>query len=248
MDFEACKYRAKLKDVDRVAEPERPLPAGKTEHANDRGTRIHEAAELFVKGGVELVKELAHFREDFEELRRLHAEGRVSLEGEWAVDRDWAPVAWNSSTAWNRMKLDAFVQTSETSGRVIDYKTGRRFGNEVKHTEQGQVYQLATFLRYPSLEVLTVEFWYTDQNEKDVKSYTRAQGMAYFDKYDSRFSKVTGCTEFTPNPNMFTCKWCAYKGGVCEYGIESGPSIPKKDTATARLKELRKLNITGRPG
>ena len=232
-DFEKCKYLAKLKYVDRIPEPERPLPAGKTEHANDRGTRIHEAAELFVRGGVELVPELKGFQDDFEELRRLFAQGAVTLEGEWAVDRHWSPVAWNSSDAWCRMKLDAMVMTSPTTARVIDYKTGKRFGNEVKHTEQGQVYQLGTFLRFPELEHVTVEFWYTDLPDKDIKSYSRTQGTAYFDKYHNRFQAVTDCEEFKPNPNAFSCMWCPYKGNACEFGISKsvGPkkAFPKRN-------------------
>ena len=37
-DFESCRLKAKLKHLDNIPEPERPLPPGKTEHANDRGT------------------------------------------------------------------------------------------------------------------------------------------------------------------------------------------------------------------
>lgn len=225
-DFEKCKYLAKLKYVDRIPEPERPLPPGKTEHANDRGTRVHEAGELYVKGGVELIPELASFKADFDELRQLYAEGAVTLEGEWAVNRDWTPVAWNSQDAWCRMKLDAFARTSPISARVIDYKTGKRIGNEVKHTEQGQIYQLATFMRFPELEHITVEFWYVDLGERDVKHYSRVQGMAYFDKYHNRLSAVTDCLDFKPNPNAFSCKWCPYKGNACEYGITPAKSSP----------------------
>lgn len=235
-DFEKCKHLAKLKYVDRIPEPERPLPAGKTEHANDRGTRVHNAAELFVQGGVELIDELKSFEEEFLELRDLFEQKLVSLEGEWAVDRDWNPVAWKSSTAWCRMKLDAMVRTSENTARVIDYKTGKRFGNEVKHTEQGQVYQLATFLRFPELDHVTVEFWYTDLGEKDVKEYSRVQGTAYFDKYDRRFSAVTECEEFKPNPNAFSCKWCPYKGNACEYGLTNVPN----GSARTRIKQSRR--------
>ena len=37
MDFEKCKKYFWLKHDQRIPEPERPLPPGKTEHANDRG-------------------------------------------------------------------------------------------------------------------------------------------------------------------------------------------------------------------
>jgi len=240
-DFEKCKHLAKLKYVDKVPEPERPLPAGKTEHANDRGTRVHDAAERFVRGGVELISELESFKEEFLELRELFKQDVVSLEGEWAVDREWNPVAWKSSTAWCRMKLDAMVKTSPNTARVIDYKTGKRYGNEVKHTEQGQVYQLATFLRFPELDHVTVEFWYTDLGEKDVKEYSRIQGTAYFDKYDRRLGAVTDCDDFKPNPNTFSCKWCPYKGNACEFGFVGVPN----GSARSRINKSRREYTAG---
>jgi hypothetical protein len=220
--FETCKYHAKLKFIDRLPEPFRPLPSGKSEHANDRGTRIHDAAEAFVKGGVELIDELKDFKPEFIELRTLYKEGKVFLEGEWAFDRDWAPCAWSSETAWVRAKLDAFVKVSDTHARVIDYKSGRKVGNEVKHTEQGQLYQLSAFLKYPELESIDVEFWYVDQGSDSVlrSSYTRTQGTAYFDKYHRRGAAVTDTTEFPPNPNAYSCKWCPYLGGACTFGVK----------------------------
>ena len=139
------------------------------------------------------------------------------------------------------MKLDAFVHTTPTTARVIDFKTGKRYGNEVKHTEQGQIYQLATFLRFPELEHITVEFWYTDLGEKDIKQYTRAQGAAYFDKYNNRLSAMTDCTDFPPNPNAFSCKWCPYKGNACEYGLTG---VPSKASASARIRQLKREHFS----
>lgn len=220
--FEQCKLRAKLAYIDRIPEPERPLPPGKTEHANDRGTRIHTAAEMFVRGETDLAHELRHFGEEFLRLRELYKEGRVSLEGEWAVDRDWEPVAWRSKDAWARIKLDAFVRISETHAVVIDYKTGKKFGNEVKHAEQGHLYQLAAFLRYPELCTIDVEFWYTDQNDLTHMRYTHAQGLRFYQNFDNRGKAITTAIEFPPNPNIFSCRWCPYgpRGtGHCTKGV-----------------------------
>lgn len=220
--FEQCKFRAKLQFVDRIPEPVRPLPPGKTEHANDRGTRVHEAGEMFVRGGVELIPELRSFKPEFERLRELHKEGKVSLEGEWGFDDEWKPVSWKCSTVWARIKLDAFVRLSKTHGVVIDYKTGKKFGNEVKHAEQCQLYQLAAFLRYPELEVIDVELWYTDQNELTHMRYTRAQGMRFLTNFTTRGDKMTSEVDFPPNPNIFSCQWCPFGPtgtGHCERGV-----------------------------
>lgn len=222
VDFEQCKLRAKLKHIDRIPEPARPLPPGKTEQPNDRGTRIHTAAEYFVQGGVELLPELRSFKEEFYSLRDLYSQGKVSLEGEWAVDKGWEPVAWRSNEAWARIKLDAFVRMSKTHGVVIDYKTGKKFGNEIKHAEQCQLYQLAAFLRYPELEVVDVELWYTDQDDLTHMRYTREQGLRFFRNFDRRGIAITDATEFPPNPNLFSCRWCPYgpRGtGHCSVGV-----------------------------
>ena len=220
--FEECKLRAKLANIDKIPEPERPLPAGKTEHANDRGTRVHTGAELFVSGNVELLPELQHFREEFQQLKELYREGKVSLEGEWAVDADWNPTAWRSTDTWGRIKLDAFVRLTPTHGVVIDFKTGRKFGNEIKHAEQCQLYQLAAFMRYPELEQIDVELWYTDQNELTHMRYTRTQGLRFLENFNRRAILLTTETEFKPNPNAFSCRWCPYgpRGtGHCSVGI-----------------------------
>jgi hypothetical protein len=222
VDFEQCKLRTKLKYIDRIPEPARPLPPGKTEHANDRGTRIHDAAERFVRGGVELIPELKAFSTEFHDLRNKYKHGMVSLEGEWAINKDWEPVAWGDRDAWARIKLDAFVRLSKTHAVVIDYKTGKKFGNEIKHAEQTQLYQLAAFLRYPELQTIDVELWYTDQDDLTHMKYTRQQGMRFFQNFNQRGIAMTTAEAFPPSPNVFACKWCPYgpRGtGDCDKGV-----------------------------
>lgn len=223
--FESCKFRSKLQYIDRIPEPERPLPPGKTEHPNDRGTRIHEAAEAFVKGGVELIPELEKFKPELEKLRKMLAEGLVSLEGEWAFNRAWEPVAWMSHDTWCRIKLDAVAWLESSWAVVVDYKSGKRFGNEIKHGEQMQLYVLGCFLRFPKLKKVTVELWYTDLDELVTQTYTREQAMRFKSGYEARGEKMTTCEDFPPNPNRFSCKWCPYKpvekGGTghCSVGV-----------------------------
>ena len=221
--FETCKFQAKLKYIDKIPEPERPLPPGKTEHANDRGTRIHTGAELFVKGGVELIDELKDFEPEFQRLKTLFAQGKVSLEGEWAFDKDWEPVAWMSSDAKWRIKLDACAFLTKAHAAVIDYKSGKRWGNEVKHGEQMQLYVLAAFLKYPHLEKVTVELWYTDLNELIPMTYTQAQSLRFLKGFENRAQAMFDEEVFKPNPTTFTCRYCAYKpkekGGTGDCGV-----------------------------
>lgn len=220
IDFEQCPYRVKLKHVDCIPEEKSP--------AADRGTAIHQMAEDFVRGKGRLVpSELIKFHDEFLVLRREFKAKNVSLEGEWGLDKDWLPCDYKK--AWLRMKADAVFFMSDTKAIVIDYKTGKRFGNELKHGEQVQLYAIAAFILYPKLEEITVELWYLDIDELHSMTYTRMQALRYVQSYDKRFIKLTTAKDFPANPNVFTCKWCAYgpnKGRQCEFGtLQSGNTL-----------------------
>lgn len=223
-DFDKCKKMFWLKHDQRIPEPERPLPPGKTEHANDRGTRIHEECELYINGthddlGPEAAK---HFGDHLALVRAMYQDGMVSVEGEWAHDKGWDIVPWKDG--WLRLKLDIMIMLSPTHAEVIDLKTGRKFGNEVSHAEQLQLYQLVTFLRYPKLEKVTASLWYLDQPEganMTSFTYTRAQGLRFKEGFHKRAMKATTCTEFPANPNRWSCQYCSYKGTEhCLEGVD----------------------------
>lgn len=221
-DFETCKYRAYLKYIAKEPEGEKIIPVGRLEHPLDRGNRVHLEAENFVTKDGPLTPDLRFFKEDLTSLKTMHADGVVQVEQEWAMDKDWNPTDWVGPKTWLRLKLDAFVITDHGKATVIDHKTGKKFGNEVKHAEQGQLYQLVSFLKYPELNEITVEFWYLDLNDITKVTYSRDNGIRVLERFDQRGKAFTECTDFKPNPNIFSCKYCPYgkKGtGVCEEAV-----------------------------
>ena len=223
LDFESCPFKAKLKIIDKIPEPERPLPPGKTEHANDRGTRVHDEVEKYVRGEGPFPTEARHFKDEIESLKKHFKSGRVSLEGEWAFDREWKQTEYKYG--WVRVKLDAMVSLSADGKHavVIDYKTGKKFGNEVKHGEQLEMYALSVFLRYPLVERVTAELWYFDVNDLTALEIVRPVGLRLLKPFDRRGRKMTEATEFKPNPNLYSCQYCPYhpaKGtGDCNVGV-----------------------------
>ncbi len=225
--FEKCKYLAKLVFIDKHVDFDKTdLKPGQTEHPIDRGVRVHDGAERYVRGGVEMLPELKqHFEAEFNQLRELFAQGKVSLEGEWAVNDAWMPTAWMSNDTWGRLKLDAMVTPTPGHAVVIDYKTGKRSGNELKHAEQTQLYTVATLMRYPEIQRVTTELWYLDIDDLARQEFTREQGLRLLKTWNRRALAVTTATDFPPNPNKFSCLYCPFRppekggNGVCPVGV-----------------------------
>lgn len=215
IDFEQCPYRVKLKHIDRLPEAKAP--------AAERGTQIHQYAEDYVCGKLKkLPGELAKFSNEFEVLRSEYKQGHVSLEGEWGFDKNWMPTDYK--TAWLRVKGDTVVVRPDLA-LVVDYKTGQSYGKEVTHGEQVQLYSIATFIRNPDLEKITVELWYLDKDELRSTTYTRAQALRYVQTFAKRAERMLSEKIFPANPNLYTCKWCSFgpqKGGQCEHGVADG--------------------------
>lgn len=227
LTFEKCPYEAKLKFVDKIPEPDHLKSK-----AAERGTLVHFAAENYVKGETPyLIAELKAFEDELNMARALYAEGAVQVEEDWAFTKNWTQTGWTVADTWLRMKLDLCVVIDDTAW-VIDHKTGRKFGNEVKHNEQGQLYALAVFLRDPSINKVIVEFWYHDQDDITIVQYTRKQGLRFQMVFDQRFRKMTMTKDFKPRPSIHNCKWCPYKpteyGGTgdCVHGVN--PNLTKK--------------------
>lgn len=229
VDFETCRFMAWLKHGERVPDP-RPRPAA------DRGTAIHTLAEnhVQVKGVTPLPTELKKFDLEFQSLQRHYHEGRVSLEGEWGFDSNWKPTSWK--TAWARIKADAVIHLTPHHAAVIDYKTGRKWGNEVKHGEQLQLYTLAVFIREPQVQMIDAELWYLDQDDLSrIQTYRQQALNHYLKQYDRRGRLLTECTEWSASPSQDNCKWCPYgpEGtGHCKVGF-----VPKRDADGKIIKE-----------
>ena len=125
--------------------------------------------------------------------------------------------------------LDASDPGTGKTRVAIDFKTGRKHGNEVAHSSQIQLYQLVSFLRFPDLQTITGELWYLDQDELTSMRFTRAQGLRVLANYERRGLAMTTATEFPAKPSIFACRWCAYNTDEhCSKGVRAGnPNIPQ---------------------
>lgn len=218
-NYEKCGHLMRLAKVDKIPQKDSPAAA--------RGNMIHDMLESYVRGDIdELIGDrktrLDHFKADLNNLRVLFEEGKVDMEEEWGFRDDWSPCEYHADDVWGRAKLDVFHRESETSCRIIDYKTGRKFGNEVKHSDQGLSYALNVFHRYPEIDNFTIEFWYMDQAEKMIRRFTRRQLALLLGRYHQRAVRMTTDTQLKPRPNVDSCRFCPYGSNTNRDGVPYG--------------------------
>lgn len=202
-DFEACPYKVYLSVVEKAPSPSGP--------AAERGTQIHHHIEGYIRGDhADVIKEMHAFLPLIDLLRDEFAEARVEVEGEWGFTRNWGVTGWSGGNVWARMKLDAIHFESPTSAKVIDWKTGRKWGNEMKHGQQGQGYAIGAFARYPELEFISVQFAYLDKSDELRATYTRAQAELMRPLLERRADVMTTATDFEPRPSFHNCRFCPH--------------------------------------
>lgn len=223
--FTKCAWAAFLQYV----EKHEPGHDPKREAAFKKGRDAHDWAEQYVRGDLDaLPKILQKFQANFERLRKLYAESpsHLVMEEEWGFDAQWQPTDYWGDLIWLRVKLDRmeWLDPERTSAEIVDYKTGRKFGNEVKHNMQGQLYAICAFMLFPELEAVRVIFEYLEEGKPTVKTYSREQAMAMLPAWDRRGKSITQAKAFPPRPNKISCRYCPFgpnKGtGICEYGVE----------------------------
>ena len=215
--YESCAKRAQLSYAEKLPEIRRP----DGNKAADRGTRMHNAGEDYIKHNTDrLIPELKNFEDEFEHARALNND-QFSSEQTWYFDEEWNPTV-SLTDRWLTIIIDLLVWIDPYEAAAIDYKSGKRYGNEIKHGQQIQLYQLGTLLRYPDTDFITTEIWYLDQNELAQQRYKRAQGLRFFDNFNKRGISITTDTEFKAKPSQYACRFCPYRTGANKWVCGSG--------------------------
>jgi len=192
-----------------------------TSYAMERGLDIHKKAENFVKGKITgMPSELKKFAPEFKALRREYRRGRGRTEPDISMNRD--------RTASTKEDTDYFIgfadyahctydkgEVNLSALAVIDYKTGRKYPG---HREQGNIYALILLCLNPSVDKVTVEFYYLDSGFVTEFIIHRKDLERLMAVWDRRITKMYSDKVFEATPNKF-CKWCnrnKLNGGDCD--------------------------------
>lgn len=225
--YETCPRRAQYQYCMKIPELPRGAPhkrcpkdpvTGEYEWHNDRGTRLHESMDKYIRGiKADYAIELKDLDVEMTNTRAAYEQGMVQTEQMWCYMGDWEPTAWNDWDNINmRVKTDIFQVIEGTMAEpivavVVDLKSGKIFGNEGKHAQQLQLYALGAFKKYPTLDKVYVEVWYCDHDKIKTVEYTRRQSLGFQGDWDDRFETAKSDVIFEARPSDNNCKWCPYK-------------------------------------
>lgn len=216
-DFETCPakyhytYHYELADWRALGYDLGPV---KRSEAADRGTAIHLTCEHYLdpKNGPEVLHKDIN-RQWRNMLAGLKDLGAVP-EQQWEFEEGWHPK--EDGPLWLRMKIDAHYRINEVKLKVIDYKTGKAYRENM---EQVEVYALGAFAKFDDIDEVQGELWYFDSDEPHEKTFKRSQAAKLARKWEQRAGAALGAVKYLPRQNFF-CKWCPFNqrnGGPCTH-------------------------------
>jgi len=226
--MQKCPLQFYFRHLEKIPNLAEDPPPG-VERPLDRGIRLHDLAEDYVEGKLmKIPTDLKPYQEHLDKLKILYKHGIIELEKEYAFDADWNPCGYKD---WDRCvyrgKGDVVIRPDEHNVIVIDYKTGKKDGNEVKHHEQCVEYGICEALMDPELQIFTLELWYFDQplaaDNPTSRTLTRTQLLRSFENMRNKHQKVLDEVLFPARPSRMACYFCDYKAGTVGKGKAAYP-------------------------
>lgn len=207
--YRSCPLRAYFRYVERIPEPGNKY--------SNRGNEIHDELQKVVQDGAPVPDYAAHFKPLLEQMQQSD----VTCEQMMMFDSNWKPTT-DRSNVWLMVKQDLVTLAPGEFVLTVDYKSGKKFGNEVKHMAQMTLYSVAAWIHYPGLKEYIAELWYIDQKSITTKSYTAPILEMARARLDTEVAKMFDDKTFRPRPSAMNCKYCPYgpKGtGHCPVGV-----------------------------
>src|SRR5690606_35810219 len=93
---------------------------------------------------------------------------------------------------------------------VADWKTGKKYGNEVDHMEQMKLYAVSEYAVDPGYSEYAVELQYLDQKDTWAHTFKPAELERHWQTFEKDVEVMFNDTTFRPKPNIYTCRYCPY--------------------------------------
>ncbi len=219
--YRSCPYRARLKKIDKSPEPP-PEP----NDPRTRGIRVHDNAQKYVEGTGPLTPELAGVEGVLADIKDVRDSGTgiVTLEEPIYLDSNWRVTT--KENRWLVFITDVHVVIPGQLNMTGDYKTGKKFGNELKHYQQMELYCIGEWSVNAAagtvFDTYTADLIYVDQKDVVSHEFTPEQLERARARLDVEVGRMMADKVHTPRPNRVTCKYCPFSPrgtGACPVGV-----------------------------
>jgi hypothetical protein len=167
------------------------------------GTRVHEAAEKFVRDGEDLPPEFSQFHPPLEKLRDMP--GEKYCEHKMGITERGEPCEFFSPQVWLRGVADLIVVDGDKA-RIIDYKTGK--SAKYADTKQLDLMALCTFAHFPQVNEIKGGLLFLVCHDLVKRSYTRDDVLGIMRDWTANYSWLSKTYKenvWNPRPN-FSCR------------------------------------------
>jgi hypothetical protein len=167
------------------------------------GTRVHEAAEKFVRDGEDLPPEFSQFHPPLEKLRGMP--GEKYCEHKMGITERGEPCEFFSPQVWLRGVADLIVVDGDKA-RIIDYKTGK--SAKYADTKQLDLMALCTFAHFPQVNEIKGGLLFLVCHDLVKRSYTRDDVLGIMRDWTANYSWLSKTYKenvWNPRPN-FSCR------------------------------------------
>jgi len=211
----SCPYKAKLKFVDKLKEPE--------SQAFAHGSAVHKGIEMSIMNLAPKIpfqiSTIAH--EIIAEAATAYKAGTGKVEESWNFKKDWTETVWNDwDGCFLRVKIDFFNKVNNVT-EVIDWKTGKYREYTVDdYKMQLKLYALATFKKYPEVDRVEAKLVFVEgDGHIEAMTFERDQLTTLSAYFDGMVDTMVKDKTFEPKAS-WKCKWCHWRkenGGSCKY-------------------------------
>ena len=211
--WERCPAAWRMKYIDRLPE----APPGK---AAKRGTRLHIAAEKYLKDEIPLDKLPVEYHPFEASLKYAKSMGGQA-ESVWLCGPDWQPV-WPTADGkeppmtWLKAIIDlSYVVNDELY--IVDFKSGQVYRD---HDAQLELYMIIGAARYPNVKAVHATAWYLDKTvEGRHFRHEHPWLTALRGPWTEKICAIEGDELFPKTPSIPNCRFCQFaqsRGGPCD--------------------------------
>lgn len=209
--YRSCPFSVYLKYIKRVPEP---APDPKYDDKRKRGIQAHDDLQATINDGAPVPKIAEPFAEIIADYINL---GAVA-EGDEYFNRQWQIIPHHAmqfnergypTGHWLVVKKDVRIRTPEFS-IVVDWKTGKKHGNEIDHFEQMKLYAVTEWIIAPGLPEYVVELQYLDQKDTWSHTFKPQELERHWAAFDGDFAVMFNDRIFRTKPSILACRYCPF--------------------------------------